>query len=142
MTMLSEIKTTTSRSAQTASLLSSTDDLFSYCSLTADDDVEQFRVLYLDGEDQLISDDCICTGRVNRTSVYPRPIVARALELATATMVFVHNDPSAGPGPSEDGIATLKMMQQVCATIGLAVRDHIVIGDGRPVSLRSRGYFI
>jgi hypothetical protein len=57
-------------------------------------DREQFRVLFLDKRNQLIADEVQQTGTVDHTSVYPREVVKRALELSASAIILVHNHPS------------------------------------------------
>ena len=45
-------------------------------------DKEQFRILFLDKRNQLISDEVQQTGTVDHTPVYPREVIKRALELS------------------------------------------------------------
>ncbi len=72
-----------------------------YCrSLTAHRDVEEFRALYLDTKNRLIRDECLQTGTVNHTPVYPRQVCVRTLEVAAAAVVVLHNHPSNDPTPS------------------------------------------
>ena len=44
-------------------------------------DREQFRLLFLDKRNQLISDEVQQTGTVDHTPVYPREVIKRALEV-------------------------------------------------------------
>ena len=39
---------------------------------------EEFRVLYLDNQNQLIAHETLFTGTINRTEVHPREVVKRA----------------------------------------------------------------
>ncbi len=55
---------------------------------------EQFRVLFLDRKNQLISDELMSQGTVDHAPVYPREIARRALELPASALILVHNHPS------------------------------------------------
>jgi DNA repair protein RadC len=57
-------------------------------------EIEQFRVLFLDKKNQLIADEVQQEGTVDHTPVYPREVVKRALELAASAIVLVHNHPT------------------------------------------------
>ncbi len=101
--------------------------------------VEQFRVLFLDSGGRLRADEVQGRGTVNHTPVYPREIVRRAIELQAASVVLVHNHPSGDPTPSG---ADLDMTMEVVAAaraVGIAVRDHIVVGNGRGISFQRAG---
>ena len=58
---------------------------------------EEFRVLFLDRKNVLITDEVQNRGTVDHTPVYPREIVKRALELSASALILVHNHPSGDP---------------------------------------------
>ncbi len=63
-------------------VLSSWDNLLEYCQTAmAHQDIEQFRVLYLDRKNVLIADEEQQRGTVDHVPVYPREVVKRALEV-------------------------------------------------------------
>lgn len=101
--------------------------------------IEQFRILFLDAEDALIMDEAQARGTVNHTPVYPREVVRRALELDAAALVLVHNHPSGDPTPSADDLDMTRQIQEAAAVLDIAVRDHIIVGNGRTLSFRARG---
>ena len=75
--------------------LSSWNDVIDYCrSGMAFADREQFRLLFLDKRNQLISDEIQQTGTVDHTPVYPREVIKRALELSATAIILVHNHPT------------------------------------------------
>ena len=101
--------------------------------------IEQFRILFLDAEDGLIADEAQARGTVNHTPVYPREVVRRAVELDAASLILVHNHPSGDPSPSSDDLDMTRQVQAAAATLGLAVRDHVIVGNGRVLSFRAQG---
>ncbi|MBL8642722.1 MAG: DNA repair protein RadC [Rhodospirillaceae bacterium] len=77
-----------------ADVISSWNALIDYCTAKmAYNDVEQFRVLYLDRKNKLIADEEQQRGTVDHTPVYPREVVKRALELNASAIVMVHDKP-------------------------------------------------
>jgi DNA repair protein RadC len=52
---------------------------------------EEFRVLFLDRKNILVTDEVLARGTIDHTPVYPREIVKRALELGAAAVILVHN---------------------------------------------------
>src|SRR5947199_6547350 len=82
--------------------LASWNDVIDYCrSSMAFADKEQFRLLFLDKRNRLISDEVQQTGTVDHTPVYPREVIKRALELSATALILVHNHPSGDPTPSQ-----------------------------------------
>ncbi|OUJ60858.1 hypothetical protein BZK35_23860 [Escherichia coli] len=55
---------------------------------------EEFRVLYLNNQNQLITGETLFTGTINRTEVHPREVIKRALYHNAAAVVLAHNHPS------------------------------------------------
>ena len=55
-------------------------------------------------------------------------------------IVLAHNHPSGDPTPSPDDMALTRRLVDAGRLIGVDVLDHIVIGDGRHVSFRERGW--
>jgi DNA repair protein RadC len=66
--------------------------------------IEEFRVLFLDSKNRLIADEVQGTGTVNRTAIYPREVVKRALEVGATAFIMVHNHPSGDATPSRADI--------------------------------------
>src|SRR6201990_1226264 len=117
--------------------LSSWNEVIDYCrSSMAFADKEQFRLLFLDKRNQLISDEVQQTGTVDHTPVYPREVIKRALELSATALVLVHNHPSGDPTPSQADIAMTKAIVDIAAPLGIAVHDHIIVGRGGHASLK------
>lgn len=57
-------------------------------------------------------------------------------------MVFkgmVHNHPSGDPSPSRADIAITRQIVDAAKPLGIAVHDHIIVGQGRHVSFRAQG---
>jgi DNA repair protein RadC len=92
------------------------------------DDVERFRILFLDKRNQLIADEVQQTGTVDHTPVYVREVVKRALELGATALVLVHNHPSGDPSPSRADIDMTKMIVDAARPLGITIHDHIIVG--------------
>ena len=76
-------------------VLSSWSAVIDYCrTAMAYAEKEQFRILFLDKRNALISDEVQQTGTVDHTPVYPREVIKRALELSATAIVLVHNHPT------------------------------------------------
>ena len=66
-------------------------------------------------------------------------MVRRALELDAAAVVLVHNHPSGDPTPSPEDLAMTAEIERAAAAVGLEVRDHVIVGNGRTLSFREAG---
>jgi len=105
----------------------------------AREQVEQFRLLFLDSKNRLLADEAQARGTVNHTPVYPREVVRRALELAATAIILVHNHPSGDPTPSRDDLEMTREIGRAAATLGILLHDHIIVGNGRWLSFRQEG---
>ena len=118
-------------------VLSSWSSVIDYCRTSmAFADKEQFRLLFLDKRNQLISDEVQQTGTVDHTPVYPREVIKRALELSATAMILVHNHPSGDPTPSQADIQMTKAIIDIAAPLGISVHDHIIVGKSGHASLK------
>ena len=54
-------------------------------------------------------------------------------------MLLVHNHPSGDPEPSREDIETTQRLINAGSILGIRVLDHVIIGDGRYISLREQG---
>jgi DNA repair protein RadC len=111
--------------------------LLDYCrSAMAFNEIESFRLLFMDKRNQLIADEVQQTGSVDHTPVYAREVIKRALELSATAIILVHNHPSGDPTPS---MADIEMTNKVVAAgkaLGITVQDHLIIGRKGHCSFR------
>jgi DNA repair protein RadC len=118
-------------------ILSSWAALLDYCrAQMAFEEIEQFRLLFLNKKNQLIADEVQQRGTVDHTPVYPREVIKRALELQSTAIILVHNHPSGDPAPSAADIQMTRAIVDVAKPLGIAVHDHIIIGQNGHASLR------
>src|SRR5580658_2980997 len=123
---------------QQRALLSSWNEVIDYCRTNmAFADKEQFRILFLDKRNQLITDEVQQTGTVDHTPVYPREVIKRALELSATAILLVHNHPSGDPTPSQADVQMTLEIIAVAGPLGVAVHDHLIVGRQGHASLRS-----
>nr|WP_246379616.1 DNA repair protein RadC [Gluconacetobacter johannae] len=115
-------------------------DLMAYLQAAlARDDVEQFRVLFLDHQARLIADEVLARGTVDHTPVYPREVMRRAIRLKARELILVHNHPGWNPMPSREDVAMTRRLEQIATVLGLSIRDHIIVGNGASTSFRQSG---
>lgn len=109
-----------------------------YCRLqVGGKNVEELHVLYLDNRKCLLADDCHSVGTVNESSIYPREIARRALELGARCIALVHNHPTPCMSFSEqDTKATLDLMA-VLSAVNITLYDHYVVSGSTVYSARN-----
>lgn len=100
---------------------------------------EVFAVLFLDAQHRLIRLEEMFRGTLTQTSVYPREIAKRALELHAGAVVLAHNHPSGAAEPSRSDESLTQTLKGALALIDVRVLDHLVVGAGDAVSFAERG---
>jgi len=99
---------------------------------------EVFNVIMINSKGEIIGTDKTSMGDLASTVIHPREVFLPAIKRSAAAVAFVHNHPSGDPEPSNDDIMTTKKLVDAGKIIGIAVWDHIIIGDGNYVSFREK----
>lgn len=121
-------------------LLDDLPSLVRYCRAAVGyDEVEQFRLLFLDKKHRLIWDEIAARGTVNHAPVQPREITARALRLKAAALVLVHNHPTGDAEPSRADIDMTRQIVEACGVAGVQVLDHLIVAEAGHTSLAEGG---
>lgn len=100
---------------------------------------EHLKIVLLDTKNNIICDDTISKGTVNASLINPREVMIYALKNAAVHMIIIHNHPSGDPMPSKEDIAITRRICEAGDIIGIKVLDHIIIGDGKYISLKEKG---
>lgn len=100
---------------------------------------EVFAVLFLDAQHRLIALEELFRGTLTQTSVYPREVVARALQLNAAAVVLAHNHPSGSVEPSRADETLTQALQAALALVDVRVLDHVIVGGDAALSMAERG---
>jgi DNA repair protein RadC len=100
---------------------------------------EVFAVLFLDAQSRLVKLEEMFRGTLTQTSVYPREVVKRALELGSAAVILAHNHPSGAAEPSRADEFLTQTLKSALALVDVRVLDHLVVGRGAVVSFAERG---
>jgi len=88
---------------------------------------EQFRVLYLNSQNEIIAEEILQEGTVNQTVVYPRKILELALKHKASGLILVHNHPSGNPTPSASDKELTQTVVKASKALNLTVHDHLII---------------
>ena len=101
--------------------------------------VEEFHVLALGSQSQILGDVLVTRGILNSSLVHPREVFRAAIAEAAAGIIVVHNHPSGDPTPSADDRAVTGQLVDAGRLLDVPVYDHVVIGGGRFVSFAEAG---
>jgi DNA repair protein RadC len=100
---------------------------------------EQLRVILLNTRNHVLAVKTIYQGSLNTSQVRVGELFRPAIRENAAALIVVHNHPSGDPAPSPDDIAITKTIIQAGKLLDIQVLDHLIIGQGRFISLNRRG---
>lgn len=99
---------------------------------------ELFGVLFLDNRHRVIAKEELFYG-IDGASVHPRVVVARALSLNAAVVMFFHNHPSGVAEPSQSDIRITARLKDALGLVDVRVLDHFIVSAEESVSFAERG---
>jgi DNA repair protein RadC len=100
---------------------------------------EHLRVILLDTRNRVLDVVEVYHGSINSSQVRVGEIFKAAVRRNAPSLIIVHNHPSGDPTPSPDDVAVTRAIVQAGKLMDVDVLDHLVIGQGRWVSLKERG---
>lgn len=100
---------------------------------------EVFAALFLNGQNELLAYEEIFRGTVNQTSVYPREMVLRCVQLGASSVILSHNHPSGSLQASQADIQLTRNLTAALALIDVRVLDHIIVSRAGHSSMLSLG---
>ena len=100
---------------------------------------ECFWVLFLDSQNRLIKAEEMFRGTLTQTSVYPREVVKRCMELNAASLVLSHNHPSGVCQPSRADEHLTQSLKAALSLVDVRVLDHIIVSDSGCLSMAEMG---
>ncbi|CDH72798.1 DNA repair protein RadC [Pseudomonas aeruginosa MH38] len=100
---------------------------------------EIFVVVFMNSMHAVLAVEPMFHGTINATSVYPRVVLQRALQLNAAAVIFAHQHPSGTTEPSNADRLLTEQLKTALALIDVRVLDHFVIGQGAPYSFAESG---
>jgi len=101
--------------------------------------IEQFRILFLDRKNTLIADEVQQRGTVSHTPVYPKEVMKRALILNASALIVAHNHPSGNLSASQADIALTNKLKEAGKFLEIQLLDHIIITADSYTSFADEG---
>lgn len=98
--------------------------------------VEKFGILTLNTKHEVAGIHIVSMGSLNASIVHPREVFKLGILNNAAAIILFHNHPSGDPTPSREDKAITQRLIQCGEMMGISVLDHIIVGDGRFLSLR------
>jgi len=100
---------------------------------------EEMWVLLLDTRYRLVEIVKLYAGSLNASTVRVAELFRDAIRANSAAILVAHNHPSGDPTPSPEDVRVTQMTVQAGKLLDIEVLDHLVVGQGRYVSLKERG---
>ncbi len=101
---------------------------------------EHLVVLPLDSRNRLIGEPVdVYHGSLNSSLVRIGEVFRPAIRANAAAILIAHNHPSGSPEPSPEDVALTRAIVEAGKLLDVECLDHLIIGSGRFVSLKSRG---
>jgi DNA repair protein RadC len=99
---------------------------------------EHLRVVLLNTKNHVLRIETVYIGTINSSAVRVGEVFKAALRVNAAAIIVVHNHPSGDPTPSPEDVAVTRQLVEAGKLLDVNVLDHLIIGQGRWVSLRER----
>jgi DNA repair protein RadC len=100
---------------------------------------EELRVMLLDTRNRVQFIETVYRGSVNSSQVRIAEVFKAAIRRNATNLIVIHNHPSGDPTPSPDDVAITRAILQAGELLDVKLLDHIIVGNGRFVSLKERG---
>ena len=99
---------------------------------------EQLRVVCLNTKNYIQEIHTVYQGSLNSSLVRIAEVFRKPLRLNSASIIVAHNHPSHDPTPSPEDVAVTRQIIEAGRLLDIEVLDHLVIGQGKWISLRER----
>ena len=101
---------------------------------------EELVVLLLNTRNHPIGEPIVVyRGSLNSSLIRIGEVLRPAVRSNAAAVIIAHNHPSSDPTPSPEDVAVTKSIVESGKLLDIQILDHLIIGHGRYVSLKSKG---
>lgn len=101
-------------------------------------DRENFVVMHLGPQKQVLGIEEVARGTVQEVSVHPREVFKGAILSNASSVIVAHNHPSGDASPSDSDYQISERLVQAGRILNIPVLDHVVVGASECVTLRER----
>jgi DNA repair protein RadC len=100
---------------------------------------ESFIAVLLSTKNHVLKTPVISVGSLNASIVHPRELFREAINASAASIILAHNHPSGDPAPSPEDVSLTRKLVEAGKLLDIPVLDHVVLGDGKYISLKEQG---
>jgi len=101
---------------------------------------ERFYAIGVDNRNRPIVTHKAAQGGTAEVEVDLRILFAPLIAAGAARFFVIHNHPSGNPLQSPEDVGFTRRLENAGALLGMALLDHVIIGDEGYISLRDAGY--
>ncbi len=103
---------------------------------------EVFIALFLDNKHRIIRVEELFYGTIDSSSVHPRVVVQKALDVNAAALILGHNHPSGVVTASDADKQITSKLKEILAMVDIRVLDHVIVGpdESTHTSFVKEGY--
>ena len=103
------------------------------------EEIEKFYVIYLSSSNEVIEFEENSVGTLDRSSVYPREIYKKVINLNAKSIILAHNHPSDNITPSKCDIDLTNEIAKGLKNFGALLIEHIIITKNSYFSFLEEG---
>ena len=101
--------------------------------------MEHLRLIALNTKNKVLGLVDVYKGSVNSSQVRVGEVFRYAIQRNASSVIFCHNHPSGEILASNDDVVVTRALVQAGKLLEITVDDHIIIGQGKWISLRQKG---
>ena len=110
--------------------------------LSFGDRYETLRIICLDANMKVIHTEVLQVGSLSHVSFEPRRVIETAMTHKARYLILTHNHPSGILIPSEDDIASARMIAEVGSKLEIDVRDQLILSKNAAYSYQYDRVFL
>ncbi|MCK9518068.1 MAG: DNA repair protein RadC [Bacteroidota bacterium] len=115
----------------------SKEELISYCKAKLGfQPNEEFWIISLDSKQAIIKENLISKGLSDKTPVYPKQVIEKAMKNGASSLLLLHNHPNGNPQASEQDISITKAIEIPARVLNISIYDHIIVAEDKYFSFK------
>jgi len=115
----------------------SKEDLINYCKAKLGFlPNEEFWMISLDSKQAIIKENLISKGLSDKTPVYPKQVIEKAMKNGASSILLLHNHPNGNPQASQQDITITKAIDIPARVLNISIYDHIIVAQDKHFSFK------
>lgn len=100
---------------------------------------ERLLGVFCDSEDRLIAWKWLALGEGPSIKASARHIVQCSFDLGASSIILAHNHPSGNANASQEDVHSTLELRKLTRSLGIELRDHLILADKQITSMVERG---